>query len=102
WEVLAQQEPLVGEPELAGLRREEEIEGPGRRHLELAAEPRQLLEIDGSPEEPRQRAGDLQPEHVRDRGVPAERAHLAQPLEVEDASLTAADRGDQVVRDDLR
>ena len=102
FEVLAQQELLIGEPELHQLGREEEIEGPGRGHLELAAEPRQLLEIDGAPEEPRQRPGDLQAEHVRDRGVPAERAHLAEALEVEGAPRATTDRGEQVVREHHR
>ena len=34
--------------------------------------------------------------------MPAERAHLPEPLEVEDARRATADRGDEVVRNHLR
>src|SRR3989442_10983737 len=89
---------LLVHGQLGDVALEEQLHGPVEDHAEAGGERRKLQHVDGLPQNPRRKPGQLEPAEIGDRGPPAKRDHLAQQPERERPPLAPAELGGQLAR----
>src|SRR5262249_29623100 len=78
--------------------REEQIERPIQRNPQLLLKSRQLAEVDRSPEEPGDEAGEFEAQDLCDACATADRGERAERPEIELSLLAATNDGFDVAR----
>src|SRR5262250_137921 len=76
---------------------EQQLHGPVERHTEARGERRQFQHVDDLPQEPRGKAGELEPTEIGNGAVAAERHHLAEQPEVEGPARAAGELRDELL-----
>src|SRR6516225_9395125 len=71
---------------------EEQLDGPVERYPESRGERWQLQHVNDLPQEPRRKAGELEPAEIGDGAVAAQRNHLAEQPEVEGPARAPGER----------
>src|SRR5215831_3764037 len=74
---------------------EEQLDGPVERHAEARGERWQLQHVNELPQEPRWKAGELQPAEIGNGAVAAQRHHLAEQPEVEGSACAPGELGER-------
>src|SRR6267142_4260800 len=77
---------------------EEQLDRPVEHHTEARRERWQLEHVNGLPQKPRGKAGELEPAEIGDGGAAAQRHHLAEQPEGEGPSCTPGELGDDLLR----
>src|SRR5213593_468092 len=78
---------------------EEQLDCPVEHHAESRRERWQLEHVNGLPQEPRGKAGELEPAEIGDGGAAAQRHHLAEQPEVERPSRAPGEFRDELPRE---
>src|SRR5262245_10248137 len=78
---------------------EEQFDRPVEHDTEARRERRQLEHVDGFPQEPRGKAGELEPTEVGDGGAAAQRHHFAEEPEGESMTWAPGELRNELVRE---
>ena len=76
---------------------EEQLDGPVEHHAEAGREGRQLEHVNGLPQEPRRKAGELEPTKIGHGCVTAQRHHFAEQTEVERPARAPGELRDELL-----
>src|SRR5262249_50039926 len=76
---------------------EEQLDGPVERHAKARGERRQLQHVNDLPQQPRGKAGELEPAEIGNGAVAAQRHHLAEQPEVEGPARMPGELRDELL-----
>src|SRR6516225_2074322 len=76
---------------------EKQLDAPVERHAEARGERRQLQHVNDLPQEPRRKAGELEPAEIGDGAVAAQRHHFTEQPEVEGPAQLPGELRDELL-----